>query len=217
MARSDRPRRRRSRPISRRGPKARSGPRRWPLWPPPSASARSSGRRSRPLFIFPPLGLASPLIVFALIGGLVLAAVALRLPDDTPQARGARARSSLIPRSAPADAPVAREDGRPRAPPALARPAGAALADRRRGRRARPGRRSGRDRLPRHRPARRAARPCPAMDRDRADGGRGRLPARPMVADPLARPRPAPARPVGVVARRDRHASRPGCRSASTG
>ena len=42
-----------------------------------------------PLFIFPPLGLASPLVVFAAIGALVLAAVALRLPDDTPS-RAAR-------------------------------------------------------------------------------------------------------------------------------
>jgi MFS family permease len=43
-----------------------------------------------PLFIFEPLGLAGPLIVFALIGALVLAAVVLRLPDDTPtqEARG---------------------------------------------------------------------------------------------------------------------------------
>ena len=38
-----------------------------------------------PLFIFPPLGLAGPLIVFALVGMVVLAAVALRLPDDTPR------------------------------------------------------------------------------------------------------------------------------------
>jgi hypothetical protein len=37
-----------------------------------------------PLFIFEPLGLAGPMIVFAGIGALVLAAVALRLPDDTP-------------------------------------------------------------------------------------------------------------------------------------
>jgi MFS family permease len=37
-----------------------------------------------PLFIFPPLGLAGPLFVFAAIAGAVLAAVALRLPDDTP-------------------------------------------------------------------------------------------------------------------------------------
>jgi predicted MFS family arabinose efflux permease len=39
-----------------------------------------------PLFIFPPLGLAGPLIVFALIGMAVLAAVVLGLPDDTPKA-----------------------------------------------------------------------------------------------------------------------------------
>jgi hypothetical protein len=39
-----------------------------------------------PLFIFAPLGLAGPLIVFALIGMLVLAAVVTMLPDDTPQA-----------------------------------------------------------------------------------------------------------------------------------
>jgi len=37
-----------------------------------------------PLFIFEPLGLAAPLIVFAAIGMLVLAALALRLPDDAP-------------------------------------------------------------------------------------------------------------------------------------
>jgi MFS family permease len=37
-----------------------------------------------PLFIFPPLGLSGPLIVFALIGMAVLAAVVTRLPDDTP-------------------------------------------------------------------------------------------------------------------------------------
>jgi MFS family permease len=37
-----------------------------------------------PLFIFPPLGLSGPLIVFALVGMVVLAAVILRLPDDTP-------------------------------------------------------------------------------------------------------------------------------------
>jgi MFS family permease len=43
-----------------------------------------------PLFIFPPLGLSGPLIVFAAIGVLVLVAVALRIPDDTPNssARG---------------------------------------------------------------------------------------------------------------------------------
>ncbi len=43
-----------------------------------------------PLFIFPPLGLSGPLVVFALIGAVVLTAVVLRLPDDTPKspARG---------------------------------------------------------------------------------------------------------------------------------
>lgn len=43
-----------------------------------------------PLFIFQPLGLSGPLIVFAGIGALVLAALALRLPDDRPahSARG---------------------------------------------------------------------------------------------------------------------------------
>jgi MFS family permease len=39
-----------------------------------------------PLFIFEPLGLSAPLIVFAAIGVLVLAALILRLPDDTPRA-----------------------------------------------------------------------------------------------------------------------------------
>src|SRR5687768_3452111 len=39
-----------------------------------------------PLFIFEPLGLSAPLIVFAGIGAIVLVALALRLPDDTPRA-----------------------------------------------------------------------------------------------------------------------------------
>jgi MFS family permease len=39
-----------------------------------------------PLFIFEPLGLSAPLVVFAAIGAIVLAALALRLPDDTPRA-----------------------------------------------------------------------------------------------------------------------------------
>jgi MFS family permease len=38
-----------------------------------------------PLFIFPPLGLSGPLFVFAAVGALVLAAIALRIPDDTPR------------------------------------------------------------------------------------------------------------------------------------
>ncbi|MGA9581541.1 MAG: MFS transporter [Allosphingosinicella sp.] len=43
-----------------------------------------------PLFIFEPLGLSGPLIVFAAVGVAVLVWVALRLPDDTPScaARG---------------------------------------------------------------------------------------------------------------------------------
>ena len=43
-----------------------------------------------PLFIFAPFGLSGPMIVFALVGIAVLAAVATRLPDDTPSgtARG---------------------------------------------------------------------------------------------------------------------------------
>ena len=39
-----------------------------------------------PLFIFEPLGLSAPLFVFAVIAALVLTALALRLPDDTPRA-----------------------------------------------------------------------------------------------------------------------------------
>jgi len=38
-----------------------------------------------PLFIFAPLSLAGPLIVFALIGAVVLAAIIFRLPDDRPR------------------------------------------------------------------------------------------------------------------------------------
>ena len=63
-----------------------------------------------PLFIFPPLGLASPLIAFAMIGGLVLSAVALRLPDDTPR-REARGQIVAYPSIGAADAPVTRENG----------------------------------------------------------------------------------------------------------
>lgn len=63
-----------------------------------------------PLFIFPPLGLASPLIAFALIGGLVLAAVALRLPDDTPTS-DARGPIVAYPSIGAGDATVAPEHG----------------------------------------------------------------------------------------------------------
>jgi MFS family permease len=66
-----------------------------------------------PLFIFPPLGLASPLIAFALIGALVLAAVALRLPDDTPRSE-ARGPIVAYPSIGAAAAPVAAEDCAPR-------------------------------------------------------------------------------------------------------
>ena len=38
-----------------------------------------------PLFIFPPLGLSGPLIMFAAIGAAVLALLVWRLPDDTPR------------------------------------------------------------------------------------------------------------------------------------
>jgi hypothetical protein len=38
-----------------------------------------------PLFVFAPLGLAGPLIVFAGVGMVVLLLVATRLPDDTPK------------------------------------------------------------------------------------------------------------------------------------
>ncbi|MGQ0661782.1 MFS transporter [Sphingosinicella sp.] len=37
-----------------------------------------------PLFIFPPLGLAAPVVSFAAIGAVVLALIILRLPDDSP-------------------------------------------------------------------------------------------------------------------------------------
>ena len=73
--------------------------------------------------------------------------------------------------------------------PCLARSARAALALDRDRRRPRPGDHARRDRLPGHRPAKAAARPCPAMDRDRADRGRRRQPVRAMVADPAARAR----------------------------
>lgn len=38
-----------------------------------------------PLFIVPPFGLSAPLLVFALMGFAVLAALVTRLPDDTPR------------------------------------------------------------------------------------------------------------------------------------
>ena len=139
----------------------RSGPTRWPCSPPPSGSARSSARRSRRLFIFPPLGLSAPLIVFAGIGAIVLAAD--RAAAARRHARRTRraGRSSPIPRSAAAaPAQAARADGRVAA--ALARSARPALAHHRHRRRPRPGGPARRDRLPRHRPARAAARARPS-------------------------------------------------------
>src|SRR4051812_1010375 len=65
-----------------------------------------------PLFIFPPLGLASPLVAFALIGGLVLTAVALRLPDDTPTSN-ARGPIVAYPSIGAGDAALAPEEGAP--------------------------------------------------------------------------------------------------------
>jgi predicted MFS family arabinose efflux permease len=62
-----------------------------------------------PLFIFQPLGLASPLFAFALIGALVLTAVALRLPDDTPR-REARGPIVSYPAIGAGDAPVVIEE-----------------------------------------------------------------------------------------------------------
>jgi MFS family permease len=66
-----------------------------------------------PLFIFEPLGLSAPLIVFAAIGVLVLAAVALRLPDDTPRAP-ARGPIVAYPSIGGVGAAVAEEDAEPR-------------------------------------------------------------------------------------------------------
>jgi MFS family permease len=49
-----------------------------------------------PLFIFPPFGLSGPMIIFSLVGIAVLAAVAMRLPDDTPSG-SARGRTTDYP------------------------------------------------------------------------------------------------------------------------
>jgi MFS family permease len=67
-----------------------------------------------PLFIFRPLGLASPLIAFALIGALVLGAVVLRLPDDTPK-REARGSIVAYPSIGSGDATIAASNGASRA------------------------------------------------------------------------------------------------------
>jgi MFS family permease len=68
-----------------------------------------------PLLIFAPLGLSAPLIIFAGIGGLVLAALALLLPDDTPtnQARGRVAAYPYVGGSDDTGASLADEDQYP--------------------------------------------------------------------------------------------------------
>jgi MFS family permease len=65
-----------------------------------------------PLFIFPPLGLAAPLVVFAGIGVLVLVALILRLPDDAPT-RAAHGTIVAYPTIGTADAPAVPGEGRP--------------------------------------------------------------------------------------------------------
>ncbi|MBV9882508.1 MAG: MFS transporter [Sphingomonadaceae bacterium] len=65
-----------------------------------------------PLFIFPPLGLAAPLVVFAGIGVLVLATLVLRLPDDAPT-QIAHGTIVAYPSIGAADAPAVPEEGRP--------------------------------------------------------------------------------------------------------
>ena len=62
-----------------------------------------------PLFIFAPLGLSGPLIVFALIGIIVLAAVVARLPDDTPK-NPARGRIADFPTVGAAGSESVRDD-----------------------------------------------------------------------------------------------------------
>ena len=68
-----------------------------------------------PLFIFPPLGLSAPLIVFAGIGVIVLAGIVLRLPDDTPR-NPARGPIVAYPSIGGSDTPAAQEEGTDRAP-----------------------------------------------------------------------------------------------------
>jgi MFS family permease len=63
-----------------------------------------------PLFIFEPLGLAGPLFVFAGIGALVLLALLLRLPDDTPK-RPARGEVADFPSMGGLVVPASDRDG----------------------------------------------------------------------------------------------------------
>lgn len=69
-----------------------------------------------PLFIFAPLGLSGPLIVFAGIGILVLAAIVLRLPDDTPK-QPARGRIADYPSIGGGGAVIGKDEDMP--PPPL--------------------------------------------------------------------------------------------------
>jgi MFS family permease len=64
-----------------------------------------------PLFIFAPLGLAGPLFVFAAVAGLVLAALVLRLPDDTPRSTARGEVSDYPAMGAPAASMHGRGDG----------------------------------------------------------------------------------------------------------
>lgn len=68
-----------------------------------------------PLFIFPPLGLSAPLIVFAGIGAIVLAGIVLRLPDDTPK-NPARGPIVAYPSIGGPDPAAASDEERPDAP-----------------------------------------------------------------------------------------------------
>lgn len=65
-----------------------------------------------PLFIFAPLGLSAPLVVFAAIGAVVLAAIVLRLPDDTPRGP-ARGTIVAYPSIGGGGAPVPEEESGP--------------------------------------------------------------------------------------------------------
>ena len=86
-----------------------------------------------PLFIIAPLGLSGPLIVFAAIGAVVLVAIALRLPDDTPPNP---ARGQIVEYPSIGGGGARRGAGRSGAEgAALARSARARLAHHRRGRR----------------------------------------------------------------------------------
>ena len=129
-----------------------------------------------PLFIFPPLGLSGPLIVFAGIGAVVLAAD--RAAAARRHAQATRRAGRIV------DYPsIGGDGGGDRAETRRRRrrklrwrdPRVLRLAPDRHRRRPRPGGPARRDRLPGHRPARPAARPGAAMDRDRADRRRGRV------------------------------------------